>query len=416
LTDTLRHVARLGVQACREGRAAEGIQHLQRCLAGYPDDPQLLKIAVFCYVHVGLMQEALRLAQHWAAVAKASDAYAMLARLHHENLEIPQAIGAYERAIDLEPNLAEAHFGRAELLLLSGRMREGWESYEWRFKMKKAAGMLPKLDCPQWDGRPLPPGKLLLIADQGHGDCVQFVRLLPWASNRAPAPVVLTTKPFEPIVRQFGGLSLITSDQRAIGGAQAYIPLSGLPRLAGIDLDRIPCAEGYLAPSPARLEHWRRKLDRLISRGRRRIAIVWAGQPRHANDSRRSLKLREFVRPFADADAVLISVQKGPQVAEVGGYLGATPLINLGPEILDFTDTLAILKNVERLITVDTSVAHLAGAAGIPASVALPYTPDWRWLLDREDSPWYRSVKLYRQRRRGDWPDVMQRIAADLDR
>ena len=389
--------------------------HLQRCLAEYPDEPGLLKIAVSCYAHLGLFEQAVRVAQHWVGNAKeAADAHMLLGRLHHERLETLEAIGAYDRAIELDPNLAEAHFARSEVLLLSGRMSEGWESYEWRFKMKRAHGTLPKIDSPQWDGRPLPPGKLLLIADQGYGDCLQFMRLLPWAVNRAPNPIVLTTKALEPFLRQCRGLGRIIHQRDVTGVADAYIPFSGLPRLAGIDLDRIPSAEGYLAHSPARLEHWQRKLDRLIPRGRRRIAIVWAGRPAHANNSRRSIKLSEFVRPFAGGGAALISVQKGPQVAEVGSYFGAAPLINLGPEIVDFHDTLAILKNVERLVTVDTSVAHLAGAAGVPASVALPYLPDWRWLLGREDSPWYRSVKLYRQRRYGDWSDVMERIAADI--
>ncbi len=389
--------------------------HLQPCLAQYPDDPRLLKIAVSCYADLGLLDDSLRMAQHWVGIAKESpDAHMILGQLHYVRLEMPQALAAYERATGLDPNLAEAHFGRAEVLLLSGRMREGWESYEWRFKMKKAKGLLPVLDSPQWDGRPLPPGKLLLIADQGHGDCLQFMRFLPWAVDRAPAPIVLTTKELEPFLRRCRGLGRIVHHKDVSGVGDAHIPLSGLPRLAGIDLDRIPSAEGYVAPNPARLEHWRRKLDCLIPRGRRRIAIVWAGKPTHANDRRRSLKLSEFVRPFAGTGAVLISVQKGPRVAEVGSYFGAAPLINLGPEIVDFDDTLAILKNVERLVTVDTSVAHLAGAAGVPAWVALPYVPDWRWLLERADSPWYRSVTLYRQRRHGDWTDVMQRIAADV--
>jgi hypothetical protein len=164
------------------------------------------------------------------------------------------------------------------------------------------------------------------------------------------------------------------------------------------------------------VEHWREKLARLAPPGKRRIALVWAGRPTHRNDRKRTLKLEQFGPLFAVPGIALLSVQKGEQIAQAGSYYGPAPLLNLGPEINDFLDTMAILKNVEQLVTIDTSVAHVAGALGVPTCLVLPYAPDWRWLLNRNDTPWYNSVKLYRQLRPYDWSGVIETVAADLTR
>jgi ADP-heptose:LPS heptosyltransferase len=162
------------------------------------------------------------------------------------------------------------------------------------------------------------------------------------------------------------------------------------------------------------VEEWRETLDRRCPKGKKRIALVWAGRPTHKNDRKRTLKLAQFAPLFARDDIVILTVQKGDQISQVGGYYGRAPLVNLGPEIRDFLDTLAILKSVDRLVTIDTSVAHVAGAAGVPASLVLPHAPDWRWLLNRDDTPWYPSVKLFRQQKAYDWSGVIERVAAEL--
>jgi hypothetical protein len=184
--------------------------------------------------------------------------------------------------------------------------------------------------------------------------------------------------------------------------------------LAGIGTENVPPA-GYLAADPALVQEWGAKLDRLVPAGKRRIGLVWAGRPTHKNDRKRTMKLAQFKPLFARDDIVLLTVQKGPQIAQVGSYFGPAPLINLGPEIADFADTMAILKNIERLVTIDTSVAHIAGAIGVPTSLVLPYAPDWRWLLDRDDTPWYPSLRLFRQRRAYDWSGVVEAVADSLD-
>ena len=167
----------------------------------------------------------------------------------------------------LDPEFAEAHFEKAEALLLGGRMAEGWESYEWRFKLKQAEGMLPKTDKPQWDGQPLPPGKLLIIGDQGFGDCIQFGRLIPWAALLCPQPVLACSGELTSLLRQIPGIGKIVTRWEDTGEYEAYIPLSGLPRLAGIGTDNVP-AERLSRPQPgAGRANGGERLDRLVPAG-----------------------------------------------------------------------------------------------------------------------------------------------------
>jgi hypothetical protein len=250
-----------------------------------------------------------------------------------------------ERAVALDPDFAEAHFEMAEALLLAGRMAEGWESYEWRFRLKQAAGMLPKTDKPQWDGKSLPPGKLLIVGDQGFGDCIQFARLIPWVASLCPAPVLACSRELMTLLAKIPGVTRVITRWDETGDYDAYIPLSGLPRLAGIGTGNVPPAP-YMAPDPALVASWEGRLNRLAPPGKRRIALVWAGRPTHKDDRKRTMRLDQFAPLFARDDVVILTVQKGEPIAEVGAYHGHAPL-NLGPEIESFADTMSILRHVE---------------------------------------------------------------------
>jgi tetratricopeptide (TPR) repeat protein len=406
-----------GIVAYRKGRVHEAIERMEKSMQLAPDVALYPRNMCEIYRGAGRLDDALRVGKRAVELSpQDSRAYFNLALIHYERLELDAAIAVSDQAIGLDPEFAEAHFERAEALLLAGRLTEGWESYEWRFKLKQAEGMLPKTEKPQWDGAELPPGRLLIIADQGFGDCIQFSRLIAFAVARAPAPTLACSHDLVPILRQHAGLGKIITSWEHAGDYDRYVPLSGLPRLAGITVETIPNPGPYFAVQPAQVEHWREKLARLAPPGKRRIALVWAGRPTHRNDRKRTLKLEQFGPLFAVPGIALLSVQKGEQIAQAGSYYGPAPLLNLGPEINDFLDTMAILKNVEQLVTIDTSVAHVAGALGVPTCLVLPYAPDWRWLLNRNDTPWYNSVKLYRQLRPYDWSGVIETVAADLTR
>ena len=404
-----------GLIAYRRGHLALATERMERSLALAPTASIYLRNISEIYRAAGRLDDALRMSRRAVELApEDKKAHFNLALIHYERLELDAALEAVDRAIELDPDFTEAYFERAEILLLRGDLLAGWESYEWRFKLKQAEGMLPKTDKPQWDGAPLPSGKLLVVADQGLGDCIQFARYLPWVAERAPTPVLICSGDLVPILKQMSGIGRIVTRWEAAGDYDAYIPLSGLPRLAGTALDTIPAAIPYLRADPKKTDLWRQRLDLLAPRGKKRVGLVWAGRPTHKNDAKRSVKLAQFAPLFARLDVAIVTVQKGDQIAQVGGYFGQASLINLGPSINDFTDTLAILQSLDLLVTIDTSVAHLAGASGRPTFVILPYAPDWRWLLRRDDSPWYPSLRLFRQSRPYDWSGVIEKITDAL--
>jgi hypothetical protein len=215
-----------------------------------------------------------------------------------------------------------------------------------------------------------------------------------------------------PLLRQVYPAALLFTDWRNAPPFRAFRALSGLPGLHGTRPDRVPGGEPYLRADPARAAAWSERLDRLVPVAFHRIGIVWAGRPTHNNDRWRSATLADFAPLAALPGVALVALQKGPAAAQAGQYFGAAPLINIGAEIADYEDTMAILQSLDALVTVDTSVGHVAGAMGRPTFILLARAPDWRWLLDRTDTPWYRSVRLVRQTRTGAWGDVMAEAAA----
>ncbi len=409
------HILHLaGIVAYRCGRIDQAIERMEAAERLAPNAPLYPRNMCEVYRGAGRLEDAVRAGKRAIELAPHdSRAYFNLSLIHYERLELDDAVAVADQALAIDPEFAEAHFEKAEALLLAGKMEAGWESYEWRFKLKQAEGMLPKTDKPQWDGRPLPAGKLLIIGDQGFGDCVQFGRLIPWVAKRCPEPVLACSGELTVILRQIPGIGKMVTRWEDTGDYEAFIPLSGLPRLAKIGTDNVP-AQPYLKPNPDLVREWEARLNRLVPAGKRRIALVWAGRPTHKNDRKRTMRLEQFAPLFARDDLAILTVQKGEQVGQVGGYYARAPLINLGPEIADFADTMAILQHVERLVTIDTSVAHIAGAMGIPTSLVLPHAPDWRWLLNRDDTPWYPSIRLFRQERAYDWTGVVERVSAAL--
>jgi hypothetical protein len=273
---------------------------------------------------------------------------------------------------------------------------------------------MPRTSKPQWDGTALPEATLLLIADQGFGDVIQFSRYIPWAAERCPDIAIAGSAEVQPMLRQIAPKARLFTRWQDAPDYAAFCALSGLPRLAATRTGTVPAPVPYLHADPARCAQWAERLDGLVPRGFRRVGVIWAGRPTHNNDRNRSALLADFA-PLANvAGIALLALQKGPKTGQAGGYYGRAPLINIGAEIEDYDDTMAILDNLDLLVTVDTSVAHLAGAMGRPVWIMLPRAPDWRWLLERSDTPWYPSVRLFRQPSMRRWDDVVQTIATEL--
>lgn len=404
-----------GIVAYRLKRMDDALAKLEKAIAYGVDTPLYLRNICEVYRTVGRLDDALAAASRAAELAP-NDPLCLhnLGIIHYERLEIDQSIACAEKALLMNPSLPGAHFELAEALLLKGEMARGWEEYEWRFRIQGASPLMPSTTQPQWDGTPFDDATLLLIADQGFGDVIQFSRYIPWAAARCPRIAVACAPEMRPVLAQLHPDLHMFQKWDACPPYRAFCALSGLPRLHGTRLDTVPAPIPYLHADPARSAEWRERLARLAPPSYRKVGIVWAGRPTHNNDRRRSSSLAAFAPIAALPGVALVSLQKGPSTDQAGQYFGRAPLINIGAEVQTYDDTMALLGCLDVVVTVDTSVGHLAAAMGRPTWLLLATSPDWRWLLDRSDSPWYPTVRLFRQTTLHRWDDVMARVADAL--
>jgi hypothetical protein len=265
--------------------------------------------------------------------------------LHYHRLELDEAIASGERAMALDPNFAGAHFGIAEASLLRGDFARGWEKYEWRMKLANAPPLLPPTERPQWDGSPMPDGTLLLIADCGYGDVIQFARYIPWAAARCAQLAIACSAELHPVIAQQAGGAPLFDHWERVPQFTRYCPLSGLPRLAGTSLDTIPGRIPYVRADPARSALWAERLGALVL-----AAIAASGSPGPAG---RPITTTTTARPRSPPlrrsqipDRPRPSLQKGPAQAQIGGYWGRAPLVNWGRD-RDFGDTVAVVGCLE---------------------------------------------------------------------
>jgi hypothetical protein len=331
--------------------------------------------------------------------------------VHARRLDLDAAIACARTALSLDPQRAGAHMALAEALLIRGDLPEGFREYEWRFRLPGAAAPLPATDRPQWDGTPLPDGTLLLVADQGFGDVIQFCRYIPWVRTRAPHVVIACATVMQGVVRQVAPDVPMFAKWADCPPYAAYAAFTGLPLVHGTVLGTIPADIPYLHADPALTQSWGTRIDSLARSGRR-VGLVWAGRPTHANDRNRSVSLARLSELFDCRGISFVALQKGQREQEAGRYYGRAPLMNLGMH--DFADTAAIIANLDLVLSVDTSMAHLSAAMGKPTWIMLCYAPDWRWLLGRDDSAWYPTVRLFRQAAPGDWEGVAHRVSEAL--
>ncbi|HVX16307.1 MAG TPA: tetratricopeptide repeat protein [Pirellulales bacterium] len=327
-----------------------------------------------------------------------------------------EAHGYYARALELKPDYADAHWNRSLLWLLQGDFARGWPAYEWRWRCPRTLPK-PSYTEPVWDGSSLAGRTILLFGEQGLGDTLQFVRYAPIVKAYGGRVIVQCQRSLLPIVASCPDIDQLVALGEPPPNFDVQAALMSLPLLLGGGAHSIPAAVPYLAAKAELVEHWRRQLAPLAGF---RVGIVWQGNSRYPWDRHRSTKLADF-EPLARVPGVqLVSLQKGPGSEQIGGAEGkaAFDVVSFGG-LLDeqagpFMDTAAIIANLDLVVTVDTAVGHLAGAMAAPVWTALNYSGDWRWLLDRDDSIWYPTVRLFRQRRPGDWADVFQRMADEL--
>lgn len=402
----------LGNARLRAGDLPGAAAAYQRAIALRPE---------YAEAHANLAAALRRAGELAAARAAAEQALAVRPRyvgalctlglIRHEQGEYEAALAAYDRALALDPKHATTRANRATLLLLLGRMEEGWREYEWRWRTEGFTTAPRDFGRRAWDGSDLAGRTLLVHAEQGLGSAIQFVRYLPLLAARG-ARVMLECQP--PLARLFASLiggspAAIVRKGEALPDFAVHAPLMSLPRLLGTTLDSIPNAVPYLAADEELRRLWR---QRLAGVGRPRVGLVWAGNPNHGNDRNRSMPAGALAPLLACPDIAFIDLQVGAGAAERAD-LPEGAVVAPG-SIADFADTAAIVAELDLVISVDTAVAHLGGALAKPVWLLLPFVGEWRWLLDRTDTPWYPTMRLFRQPSPGDWPAVVDAVAAAL--
>ena len=397
-----------------KGELEEAIFCFQKALVLRPDysgaynnmgnifrEQRRLEKAIFCY------EKAVQIEPGNAA------AYNNVGSAFQDQGKIDMAIEKFDQALRLRPEHAETHFNRALALLVRGDLLEGWKGYEWRFKKPDWKSAYPEhYKVPRWDGSCFAGKRLLVHHEQGHGDNLQFIRYLPMVKARGGTVIFESSRPLFRLFRNFPGIDELVERTPANSSPEEfdlYIPLLSLPGIFRTTLETIPGEVPYLHADPREAELWGTRLGN----GGFKVGIVWAGNPDHKNDRNRSCAPDHFL-PLADIPGVrLYGLQKEITAGDRASTLGILT-DNLGEHLDDFANTAGVLENLDLLISVDTSVAHLAGAMGRPVWLLLPFAPDWRWLLNRDDSPWYPTMRLFRQERPGSWDSVMRRMAKEM--
>ena len=323
--------------------------------------------------------------------------------------KLDEAVACCRRALAVNPDYADAHTNLAMASLLVGDWQRGWAKYEWRLQTKN---FIPRhFPQPSWKGEPLTGRTILLYAEQGLGDTIQFVRYAAVVKGQGAAVVVECQKPLAGLLEGCPGVERLIVPGDDLPAFDFHAPLLSIPGILKTTLETIPANIPYLFPRPLLLERWRERLTGLDGF---RIGIAWQGNPAYSGDRFRSIPLR-FFTPLAEIPGVrLVSLQKARAASNWLELRDLFPVTELGSRLQDFIDTAAVMKNLDLVVTADTAPAHLAGALGVPVWVALSSAVDWRWLLDRSDSPWYPTMRLFRQKEPGNWQSVFEEIKAGI--
>ena len=377
----------------------------------------------YAYCNRGVVQQSLglraeALTSYERAIAlDPADAMAHYNRalLLQESLRWDEALDSYDRAIAINPGYADAQYNRSLTLLYCGDFERGWQSYEWRWKLAErlSIGKVRDFAQPLWLGKePLAGKRILLHSEGGLGDTIQFCRYAPLVAAQGATVYLEIQKPLLALLGNLKGVARWVAQGGDLPVFDFHCPLMSLPLAFNTAVPTVPVDAGYLRADPQRVAQWKARLGK---RDRPRVGLVWSGNPNNTIDSRRTIRLADWVAHLPP-ECRYFCLQKDVREEDQETLLASSLIRTFDDDELGFVDTAALCACMDLVISVDTSIAHLSGALGRPTWILLSLIPDWRWLADRDDSPWYPTAKLYRQRTAGDWTAVFERVAADLRR
>lgn len=438
----------LGITLQKQGKLAEAIVAYDGALASKPNYPEALTNLGEALREQGRLEDALAVCQKALALQPTfAGTHNHLANILHElgrldeaidayhgalalNSDFPvahnglgnalkdqgrldEAMVAYQRALSLNPGLAEAHMNLATVLLLRGDFAKGFDRFQWRQQFRNQQRR--DIAKPEWNGGALAGRTIMLHAEGGHGDTFQFVRYAPILRDRGARVIVECWSPQERLLRSAKSIDALVTKGSLLPDFDVHAPMMSLPHLLGTTIDTIPANIPYLAAEPALVTTWRKRLE---TKSGLRVGASWQGNPSNRMDRIRSMPL-SCLEPIGRIPELrLIGLQKQhgrDQPAELDSSAWLEDLgsaLDNGPD--GFIDTAAVMENLDLVITIDTSIAHLAGALGRPVWLMLPHVPDWRWMIDRHDSPWYPTARLFRQPEPGNWAAVIDQVADAL--
>ena len=393
-------------------RHEEALASYDKAIAIKPDDVDTLTGRGNALKELKRHEEAL--ASYDKAIAiKPDDADTLFNRgvVLQELKRHEEALASYDKAIAIKPDDAKVHLNESICRLLIGDFARGWSKFEWRWQDKQLKESRRSFPQPLWLGEQPVLGKTILLhEEQGVGDTLQFVRYIKDVAGLGATVLLAARTSLKPLLNDIDGVSQLICQGEPLPPFDYHCPLLSLPLAFKTEIDTIPSQVPYLQSNPKLLAQWQAKIN---NKHFPRVGIAWSGSHLHENDRNRSIPLGKMA-PLASGNISLVSLQKEVRAEDQDVLDAHKEILHFGEELKDFGDTAALIDCLDLVISVDTSVAHLAGALGKPVWILLPYNPDWRWLLDREDSPWYPTARLFRQARMEDWDSVIQRVIQEM--
>jgi tetratricopeptide (TPR) repeat protein len=402
----------LGNVFARQNQLQSALDCYQRALVLNPNSADIYVNLGHIFDEQNQPEKALDCYQRAIALDPNSvDIYVNMGVVFEDQGQYEQAMACYTRALELCPDSALAHLNRALLLLRAGDFDHGFVEYEWRLQCPQQLEHYQShndLSKPVWDGSHLDGQTILIHSEQGLGDTIQFIRYASFVAQRGGRVVVECQEPLVRAIATVAGITQLVVKGNTLPEFDVHVPLMSLPRIFKTTQENIPASVPYLKTPESSIQ-LKASLETKL-----KVGFVWAANSQHPSSRRRSCPLIHFVRLFNTPSTTFYSLQKGPQVAELTQLSSKRLIQDLSNQLNDFADTAAVVEQLDLVITVDTSVAHLAGAMNKPVWVLLCYNSDWRWMLGREDSPWYPTMRLFRQQSPGDWVSLLKDVEKAL--